>query len=444
VIERYATPAMAVIWSERTRLERWLEVEILAMEGWAVVGAVPEDAAREARAKKPIIDERFVRRWKEIERRVGHDLAAFVDAVAESIGGPGRYLHYGLTSSDIVDTALATALRDSCDVLIDGAEGLARGVGRLAAEHRDTLTAGRTHGVHAQPTSFGLKMASWYSEMQRNLGRLRAVRETVSVGKLSGAVGTYATVDPRVEAYVCDRLGLQVEPVSTQVVPRDRHAEYVAVLAIVASSIERFATEVRSLQRTEVGEVREPFGREQKGSSAMPHKKNPVLSERVCGLARVVRGYVSAALENVVLWHERDISNSSVERVVLPDASSLVDFMLSSFGRVVDGLRVDAGRMRENLDATGGALGSQRLMVALLSAGVPREDAYRLVQSVAARAEEGRRFDEVALEDPVVRRHLDEDDVRRAIDYSAHLRHVPMIFDRLGLGTDAERGEDRE
>ena len=417
---------MAQVWSDERRLAAWLEVELAALDAWAELGAVPAEAARAVRDRaQPPTPERVA----EIEERTGHDLAAFVDAVQAGLGEEGRWLHYGLTSSDVVDTALALQVRDAGAVLLDGVARALAAVAVRADEHRGTLCIGRTHGVHAEPTTFGLKLAGWAFELDRGRDRLARALEAMRVGKLSGAVGTYSATDPELERLACERLGLDPEPVSTQVVPRDRHAELLSALALVAASLERFALEIRHLARTEVREVQEPFGRGQKGSSAMPHKRNPVVAERICGLARVVRAAAQVGLENVPLWHERDISHSSAERVALPDAFLALDYMLDRFVWLVEGLVVLPERMRANLDASHGLFFSQRVLLALVEAGLPRDEAYRLVQEHALRAwDEELDFRALVEADP---RIADRLDLAAVFDLGAYTRHVDVIFERL-------------
>lgn len=389
MIERYTKPEMGAIWSEQHKLETWQRVEALSLEAWERLGEVPEGtAAAVARAGCPTPDE-----VAEREKTTNHDLAAFVDLLADRSGDDAAtWLHYGLTSSDVLDTAGGVLLRDSADLLIEALRHLLEVVKTKATEHREAFMVGRTHGIWAEPTSFGLKLAGWSFELARDHRRLTAARETVAVGKISGAVGTYAHVPPAVEAHVCSMLGLAVEPASTQVTGRDRHAEYLAALAIVGASIERMATEIRHLQRSEVGEVREAFAAGQKGSSAMPHKRNPVLSERMTGLARLLRGYAQVGLEDVALWHERDISHSSAERVVLPDASITLHYMLVEFADLVTHLVVDTERMRANLEGTQGLVFSQAVLLALVENGMSRDEAYRLVQRHAMSAWEGKGY----------------------------------------------------
>jgi adenylosuccinate lyase len=417
---------MAKVWSEENKLARWLEVELAALDGWAEIGAVPGDAAREIgeRAVPPAPE-----RVAELERETQHDVAAFVDAVASELGAVGRYFHYGLTSSDVVDTGLSLQVRDAGARLSEGLDGAVRAVITRAEEHRETLIMGRTHGVHAEPTTFGLKLAGWAFELDRARARLARALEGMRVGKLSGAVGTYAAVDPEVERIACERLGLEPEPVSTQIVLRDRHAELLSALALLAASLEKFALEIRHLARTEVGEVAEPFGRGQKGSSAMPHKRNPVVAERICGLARVVRASAQVGLENVPLWHERDISHSSAERIVIPDAFLALDYMLDRFSWLVEGLVVRADRMRRNLNASHGLFFSQRLLLALVDSGLSRADAYLLVQRSALTAwEEERDFRELVAADAEVASRVD---LEAVFDLAAFTRHVDTVFERL-------------
>jgi adenylosuccinate lyase len=422
VIPRYTRDEIGAVWTQRRRMETWLAVELAATEAWAAEGAVPADAAEACRERASFTVEGV----EERERTTGHDVAAFVDVVAESIGPEGRWIHYGLTSSDVLDTGLAAQLTEAGVIITSGATDYRDALIKRALEHRDTLAAGRTHGVHAEPTTFGLRLAGFAFEADRNLERLRRAFEGAAVGKLSGAVGTYASVPPAVEERVMSAVGLSAEPISTQVVPRDRHAEVVQATALAGAGLERFATEIRNLQRTEVREVEEPFAEGQKGSSAMPHKRNPILSERICGLARVLRGYAQAAVENVALWHERDISHSSAERVVLPDATILLDYMQHLGVRLAEGMTIDADRMRENLELTHGALHSQRALTALVESGMSRDEAYRLVQESAQRAwDEGIHFRELIAQ---AAPNLDVDAV---LDHDAYLRHLPEVFARL-------------
>ena len=417
---------MARVWSEEAKLERWLRVEIAALDAWAQVGAVPASAVAAIRGRATVPTPQRV---AEIERVTNHDVAAFVDAVAADLGPDGRWLHYGLTSSDVLDTALSMTVQDAGKLVLEGIERALVAVAERAEEHRDTLTIGRTHGVHAEPTTFGLKLAGWAFELARDRRRVSQAVDGLRVGKLSGAVGTYASTTPEVERLACEALGLEPAPTSTQVLQRDRHAELLAALAVLASSLDRFALEIRNLARTEVREVEEPFGSGQKGSSAMPHKRNPIVAERICGLARLVRGYALTGLENVALWHERDISHSSAERVILPDAFLAVDYMLDRFAWLVGGLVVRPERMRANLEATGGLFFSQRLLLALVDSGLARDEAYRSVQRHAMRAwDEGLDFRGLVRADAGIAARVDLDDV---FDVGAFTRHVDVVFHRL-------------
>jgi adenylosuccinate lyase len=428
LISRYSLPEMAAVWSDETRLANWLEIEILAVEAWAELGKVPQEAAAAVRDRAGFTVEAV----RERERITRHDVAAFVDVVTASIGAEGRWVHFGLTSSDVLDTGLALQLRAAADILLGRLERLLAVVKRLALQHRDTVMAGRSHGVHAEPVTFGLKLAVWAFELDRDRERLRRARETVSVGAISGAVGTYAMVDPRVEELVCAHLGLKSAEASTQIVQRDRHAEFMTTLAVTASSLDAFATEIRHLARTEVREVQEPFAEGQKGSSAMPHKRNPVASERISGLARVVRANAQAALENVALWHERDISHSSAERVILPDSCGLLDFMLEEMTVILDGIRVYPERMLANLEADGGLAFSQSVLLALVDAGSSRDDAYRIVQKAAAAAwDEGTDFRGVLGSNPEVQRLLTPEDLNAVFDPARFLQNLGGVFAKL-------------
>jgi adenylosuccinate lyase len=417
---------MAKVWSEETKLARWLDVELAALDGWAEVGVIPADAVAEIRGRAvPPAPERVA----ELERETHHDVAAFVDAVAAELDEAGRFFHYGLTSSDVVDTALSLQVREGGELLLSELDHALHAVIALAEEHRETLIIGRTHGVHAEPTTFGLKLAGWAFELDRGRVRLARALEAIRFGKFSGAVGNYAAIDPEVERIACERLGLEPEPVATQVIARDRHAELLTALALVATSLEKFALEIRHLARTEVGEVAEPFGRNQKGSSAMPHKRNPVVAERICGLARVVRAAAQVGFENVPLWHERDISHSSAERVVFPDAFLALDYMLDRFSWLVEGLVVRADRMRRNLEASRGRFFSQRLLLALVDAGIGRDEAYRLVQANAVRSwEEDSDFEELVRAEPDVAGRVD---LEAVFDLGAFTRHTDTVFERL-------------
>jgi adenylosuccinate lyase len=417
---------MTRVWSDEGKLARWLEVELAALEGWAEVGAVPADAVREIRERAVAPSPERV---AELEAKLHHDTAAFVDAVSEHLGPEGRWFHYGLTSSDVVDTALALQIREAGALILEGIDAAFAAVVARAEQHRLTECIGRTHGVHAEPTTFGLKLAVWAFELDRSRTRVARALEGMRVGKLSGAVGQYAAIDPEVERIACERLGLEPAPASTQVLQRDRHAELLTALAVCAASLEKFALEIRHLARTEVREVEEPFGKGQKGSSAMPHKRNPVVAERICGLARVVRANALVGLENVALWHERDISHSSAERVVIPDSFLALDYMLDKFTWLVEGMTVRPERMRRNLESSHGLYFSQRLLLALVEAGLERDEAYRLVQRNAMRAwEEEQDFAELVRADGEIAGRVDLDAV---FDPSAYTKHVDTVFDRL-------------
>jgi adenylosuccinate lyase len=428
VIPRYRVPEIDAVWSDETRLANWLEIELLVVEALAEFGVIPAEDAAACRARASFTVEAVAER----ETVTRHDVAAFVDVVAASVGPAGRWIHFGPTSSDVVDTGFALQLRAAADVLLNDLERLLAVTKRLALAHRDTVMAGRTHGVLAEPTSFGHKLAVWAFELDRDRDRLRRAREVVSVGAISGAVGTYASVDPRVEELVCARLGLQAAPASTQVVQRDRHAEYMTALAVTASSLDKVATELRHLARSEVREVQEPFAAGQKGSSAMPHKRNPVVCERISGLARVIRGHALTALEDVVLWHERDISHSSAERIVFPDATGLLAFMLRELTWVLDGLRIFPDRMRANLEAAGGVVYSQAVLLALVDVGVPREEAYASVQAAAAKGwDEGKSFRGALEADRRVADRLDGDTLDGLFDPTRYLAGLGRVFERL-------------
>jgi adenylosuccinate lyase len=428
MIQRYTHPEMGAIWSDQRRYETWLEVELAAADAMADAGLVPPDAAQELRARAGF----DISRIEEIERITQHDVIAFTTAVAEKVGPAARWLHFGLTSSDVVDTAQALQMREACGLIVKGVAGLMEAVRLRAEEHRRTPMIGRTHGVHAEPMTFGLKLALWYAELQRDLDRVLRARDVVSVGKLSGAVGTFAHLDPDIEARVCSRLGLEPAPVASQVIQRDRHAELMAMLAITGASLEKFALEIRGLQKTEIGEVEEPFGKGQKGSSAMPHKRNPIGCEQIVGLARLIRANAMAALENVALWHERDISHSSVERVILPDSFIALDHMLRRFTRIVSGMVVYADRMRENLARSRGVVFSGTVLLELAKRGVSREQAYEWVQRNAMRAfHEQVDFKSLLLADPDLTAVLGSAEIERAFDLNDQLRNVDAIFERV-------------
>ena len=434
MIPRYSRPKMAAIWEPANRFSLWLTIEILACEAWAELGVVPKEAVAEIKAKATFDMAALVPRIDEIERRTKHDVVAFTEAVAEKIGPVSRYIHLGLTSSDILDTCLACQMRQAADLLLEDVSAVEAALATLAVRHKRTAMIGRTHGIHAEPTTFGLKVAMWLMEMRRAKERLTRAREVASYGKLSGAVGTFANVPPQVEEYVCAKLGLKPEPISTQIIQRDRHAEYLAALGIVGSSLDKFATEIRHLQRTEVREAEEPFGEGQKGSSAMPHKRNPVSCEQISGLARLLRSNVQAGMENVALWHERDISHSSVERVILPDGTILLDYLLVKFRDIVQGMRVYPEQMQRNLNATHGVIYSQQVLLALSKAGATREAAYAMVQRNAMRAwETGEEFRALLLADADVRAVLSPAEIESCFDLGYHLRHVDALFRRVGL-----------
>ncbi len=428
MIPRYSLPEMAAVWSDEARLANWLEIEVLAVEAWSELGKIPPEDAHAVRERAAFTVDRVL----EVEAVTRHDVAAFVQVLAEAVGPQGRWVHFGMTSSDVLDTGLALQLRAAADLLLGRLEALLAVVKRLALQHRGTVMIGRSHGMHAEPTSFGHKLAVWAFELDRDRERLRRAREAVNVGAISGVVGTYAAIDPRVEQLVCARLGLQPEEASTQVIQRDRHAEFVTTLAIVASSLDRFATEIRHLARTEVREVQEPFAEGQKGSSAMPHKRNPVASERISGLARVLRGYAQVALEDMPLWHERDISHSSAERVIFPDGTGLLDFMLSDMTTVLEGLRVYPERMRTNLEADGGLAFSQSVLLALVDAGMGRDEAYKIVQRAAAAAwDAGVDFRAALASDPEVGSALSSQDLDALFDPMRFLRNLGGVFEKL-------------
>ena len=430
MIDRYSRPEMARIWSQEAKYANWLRVELAVCEVYARRGLIPGDALNRIKAKARVDPYRI----DEIEQTTRHDVIAFLTNLEESIGTDSRYVHIGMTSSDVLDTALALSLQEASDLLLAGLERLRGALRALAITHKRTLCVGRSHGIHAEPMTFGLKAALWYAEAGRNLERLRRARETVRVGKISGAVGTFAHIDPDVEEEACHLLGLEPAPVSSQIVQRDRHAEFMATLAIVAASLEKIAVEIRSLQRTEIGEVEEPFAEGQKGSSAMPHKRNPVGSENITGLARLVRANAGAAFENVALWHERDISHSSVERVILPDSTILVDYMLHRFSGILEGLRVYPERMRENIERSFGLMYSQRVLLRLTGAGLARQAAYEIVQRNAMRAWTDRRsFQTLLAADPGVTAHLGADALAECFDPAWYLRNVDAIYRRLNL-----------
>lgn len=428
MLDRYSRPEMKALWSQETKFKTWLEVEILAAEAWAEIGAIPAEAARDIREKASF----DIARVEEIEQETHHDVIAFLTNVAEYVGPSSRYLHWGLTSSDMLDTAQAVIMVRALDIIVKDVDELMEVVRRRAYEHKDTVMIGRSHGIHAEPITFGLKLALWYDEMARNRRRLLAARENVAYGKISGAVGTFAHIDPRVEDYVCTRLGLRPAPASNQVIQRDRYAEVFCALAILAGTVEKIAIEIRHLQRTEVLEAEEYFSPGQKGSSAMPHKRNPILSENLTGLARMVRAYAVPALENIALWHERDISHSSVERFICPDAFVTTDFMLYRLTQLLDRLLVYPDRMRRNLNLLKGLIFSQDVLLALTQKGISREDAYRIVQKRAMEVWEGKgEFKELLLSDAELAQLLTQEEIASIFDFRRHLVHVDTIFNRV-------------
>ncbi|HEX9363862.1 MAG TPA: adenylosuccinate lyase [Candidatus Dormibacteraeota bacterium] len=431
MIERYSPPAMRAVWSDQHKFELWLRIEVLACEAWATLGRIPESALPKIR--KGTFDTTKI---AEVESRVGHDVIAFLTVLNQSIGQPeARYVHVGMTSQDLNDTAMAVQMVESARLIGHELAKLREVAADLAIRHRRTLMAGRTHGIVAEPITFGFKVAGWVAELDRSIARLEQAAEEAAVGRVSGPVGTHATIDPRVEEHVCRELGLKVDTVSTQVVARDRHAGFMSALAIVAGTLERIATEIRHLQRSEISEVFEPFGKEQKGSSAMPHKRNPVLTERVCGLARVVRGHLVTALENTALWHERDISHSSAERVIFPDSCAAVDYMAMEMNKVLRGLEVRPERMLANLQHAGGVVFSQRVLLALVESGMSREDAYLVVQKAAMEAmgESGPGFRAILEKDDEVSKRIG-DRLDKVFDPWAGLEHADLAYERLGLG----------
>lgn len=431
MIPRYTRPEMGALWSEESRFQAWLDVELAACDAWSKRGAIPREDVDLLYAKASF----DVDRIHEIERTTRHDVVAFTRAVSESLGPEKKWVHYGLTSSDVVDTALMVQIKKANDLLLAAIDRMLRALADAARKHRRTLMMGRTHGVHAEPTTWGLKMALYHTEMVRNRRRFAAAAEEMAVGKLSGAVGTFAHIPPEIEQTVCEKLGLRPAPVSTQVLQRDRHAHYLSVLALIGASLEKMAVEVRGLQKNEVREVEEAFGKGQKGSSAMPHKRNPVGSENITGCARLLRGYMISAFENVALWHERDISHSSVERVVIPDATTILHYALHRFAGILETLVVYPETMRANMERTHGLYNSQRLMLMLIDKGLSREAAYDLVQPAAMRAwEAGRPFQEIVSEDSALMKHFSPKEVELAFDASYHMQRIDFIFERAGLG----------
>ncbi|HXA41807.1 MAG TPA: adenylosuccinate lyase [Candidatus Solibacter sp.] len=432
MIPRYAHRRVSEIWTPTSKFDRWLRIEILAAEAWGELGVIPAEDVDKIRGASYVLE-----RIDEIEAEVGHDVIAFVTAMGESLGPESRWVHLGLTSSDILDTAFATQLVDSAGVLLEELDRLTAAFERQALEHRETLAVGRSHGIIAEPITFGFKLAGYVAELQRDRERLITARDEVAVGQVSGPVGTHSSVDPRVEEYVCEKLGLRPDPAATQVIARDRHAAFMYALAMTAGTLERFATEVRHLMRSEVAEVREPFSEKQKGSSAMPHKRNPVIAERICGLTRVIRGHLLVAMENTPLWHERDISHSSAERIVFPDACELLGFLLTESTRLVDGLVVNPERMRANLDLGGGIVFSQRVLLALVEKGMAREDAYAVVQAAGLRAwDEGEDFRSLIRADGRVATLLSASEIEALFDPAWHLRNIDTTYRRLQIGEE--------
>jgi adenylosuccinate lyase len=429
MIERYSRPQMKKIWSDKNKFDQWLKVEIAVCEAWAELGQIPQEDVFKIRKASYNLD-----RVAEFLDVTHHDMTAFLNSVAESLGTESRFVHLGLTSSDIMDTALSLQLAQAADILIKDVAELVSVMEDKAVEHKYTIMMGRTHGVHAEPTTLGLKMALWTEEMKRNAQRLVEAKKNISVGKMSGAVGTYATVPPQVEKFACAKLGLAPAPISSQIIQRDRHAQFLTTLAIIASSLEKFATEIRGLQRTEIREVEEPFEEGQTGSSAMPHKRNPELCERICGLARLIRGHAITSLENIALWHERDISHSSTERIILPDSCLAVDYMLSIFTSIMKGLKVYPENMRRNIELGQGLVFSQRVLIALIDKGLAREEAYKMVQDNAMKAwEEKKDFLGLLKMDRRITAHLNKAELNSLFDYGYYLKHVDEVFKRLGL-----------
>lgn len=442
MIERYSRPRMKKIWSEKNKFDKWLQIEIAVCQAWADIGHIPKETMPKIR--KASYDLGRVAVFLRVSH---HDMIAFLNSVAESLGKESRFIHMGLTSSDIMDTALSLQLVEACHILEQDIAELISVISNKALEHKHTMTIGRTHGIHAEPTTFGLKLALWHEEMKRNAHRLTEAETAISVGKISGAVGTYANVPPEIEQITCASIGLTPAPVSSQIIQRDRHAQFITTLALIASSLEKFATEIRNLQRTEIAEAEEPFQEGQTGSSAMPHKKNPELCERICGLARLVRGYASTSLENLALWHERDISHSSCERVILPDACLVVDYMLTTFTSIIRKLGVFPDNMQRNIKLTKGLIFSQRVMLSLIDKGLSRGQSYEIVQHNAMQAWRGKEnFLDLLKADPLVTSHLSQAELESLCDYNYYLKYVDDIFERLGLTKtiklqQAEEGE---
>lgn len=430
MIERYTRPEMGAIWTDENRYQAWLEVEILACEAWAKLGHIPQQDVKKIREHAAFDVERI----KEIEVETRHDVVAFTRAVSETLGEERKWIHYGLTSTDVVDTALSYLIKQANAILLKDIERFIEVLKNKAQEHKYTVMMGRTHGVHAEPTTFGLKLALWYEEMKRNLERFEAAADGIAFGKISGAVGTYANIDPFVEEFVCQQLGLKRAPISTQTLQRDRHAHYLSTLALIATSIEKFAVEIRGLQKSETREVEEFFAKGQKGSSAMPHKRNPIGSENMAGMARVIRGYMTTAFDNVALWHERDISHSSAERIILPDATIALNYMLNRFSKIVKNLTVYPDNMKRNMDRTLGLIYSQRVLLALIEKGLTREEAYDTVQPKAMESWEKQvPFRQLIEADEKIMSHLTTAEIKDCFNYEYHLKYVDTIFERLNL-----------
>ncbi|MBN1493062.1 MAG: adenylosuccinate lyase [Candidatus Omnitrophica bacterium] len=431
MIERYTRPEMGKIWTEQAKFEAWLAVELAATDAMAHYGYIPKGIPSKIKKKAKVNAKRILK----IEETVKHDVIAFLTSITEIVGDPGKYLHFGMTSSDVLDTALALQIKDASAILTKQMQRLIKALAKQARKHKNTLMVGRSHGVHAEPITFGLKMALFYEEMCRNRERLEAASVNMQYGKISGAVGTFANIEPKIERYVCAKLGLKPEPVSNQIIQRDRHAEYISTLAIIGSSLEKLALEIRHLQKTETLEAEEQFTKGQKGSSAMPHKKNPIICERVCGLARLLRGNAVAAMENIPLWHERDISHSSVERVIFPDSTITLDYMLDKMVGIIENLVVFKDNMFRNLEASNGRVFSQGLLLRLIKKGVTREVAYKIVQDCAMQSwQSGEDFRDIAANDKKVSAYIPAKEIREIFDYSYHTKNIGVIFKRLGLG----------
>ena len=430
MIERYTRPQMAKIWTDDNKFRKMLEIEILACEAFAKQGLIPKEAVQVIKEKADINVERI----KEIEEKTHHDVVAFIKNISEYVGEDAKYLHFGLTSSDILDTALSSMMAEAMDILIADAEVLLKALKEKAIQYKKTPMIGRSHGVHAEPISFGLKMALYYKEMERNIHRMKDARETIAYGKLSGSVGTFANVDPEVEEYVCKKMNLKPAIVSSQVLQRDRHAHYMNTIALVGATLEKIALEVRGLQKTEIGEVQEHFAKGQTGSSSMPHKKNPIICERICGLARVLRANALAALENVALWHERDISHSSVERIIIPDSTTLLDYILDKTAKLIETLVVNEDRMLENIDRTGGLIYSQRIMLDLIKKGATRMESYDIIQQAALKSyDTGSTLEAILLEDDKTKAYMSKDEIRDCFSLDYHMRNIDKIFKKIGI-----------